>query len=92
MQHVCKKAIITPPESRFKHLHNQGITGSTKWFLLLLATLFASTTAFGQKVVKGTVVDDLSIPVAGANVVLKDAAGVGTITDFDGNFQLEVPS
>ena len=92
MQHVCKKAIITPPESRFKHLHDQGITGSTKWFLLLLATLFASTTAFGQKVVKGTVVDDLSIPVAGANVVLKDAAGVGTITDFDGNFQLEVPS
>lgn len=36
--------------------------------------------------------DDTDLPVAGANVLLKGATGVGTITDFDGNFAIEVPN
>ena len=41
---------------------------------------------------KGTVVDSSGEPVIGASVVLKSNKTVGTITDFDGNFELNVPS
>jgi len=44
-------------------------------------------------VVKGQVVDKSGEPVIGATVKVKDASNVGTITDFDGNFELKgVPS
>lgn len=42
--------------------------------------------------VKGTVLDSEGLPVIGANVVLKGRAGVGTITDMDGRFTLDVPA
>lgn len=42
--------------------------------------------------VKGTVLDSEGLPVIGANVVLKGQAGVGTITDMDGRFTLDVPA
>ncbi|WP_159023927.1 SusC/RagA family TonB-linked outer membrane protein [Formosa sp. L2A11] len=38
-----------------------------------------------------TAVDD-GMPLAGVNVILKGVQGVGTVTDFDGNYSLEVPS
>ncbi len=41
--------------------------------------------------VKGQVVDDQGEPLAGATVKIKDAK-TGTVTDLDGNFQLDVPS
>ena len=41
--------------------------------------------------VQGTVVDDLGVPVIGANVSVKGTTN-GTITDMDGNFLLEVPN
>ena len=41
--------------------------------------------------VQGTVVDDLGMPVIGANVSVKGTTN-GTITDMDGNFLLEVPN
>ena len=55
-----------------------------------LFVLFA-VTAEAQITVKGTVLDDTNLPLAGTNVLLKDATGVGTVTDFDGNFTIEVP-
>lgn len=58
-------------------------------FLLLI--LLSVSSAWGQIKIKGTVIDETNIPVAGANVVIKGAASNGTITDFDGNFALEVP-
>ena len=42
--------------------------------------------------VKGTVVDNNSEPLIGASVVVKGNTSLGTVTDFDGNFVLKVPS
>ncbi len=41
--------------------------------------------------VSGTVLDKSGLPVIGANVQVTNSAGIGTITDMDGNFTLEVP-
>ena len=38
---------------------------------------------------KGVVVDATGEPVIGASVVVKGKAGVGTVTDIDGNFTLK---
>ncbi|MDR2041832.1 MAG: SusC/RagA family TonB-linked outer membrane protein [Tannerella sp.] len=40
--------------------------------------------------ITGTVVDQAGEPVAGANVVVKGRAGVGTVTDQEGRFTLQV--
>ena len=42
-----------------------------------------------QRTIKGTVVDPEGIPVIGANVLEKGTTN-GVITDFDGNFSLQV--
>ncbi|WP_294082995.1 TonB-dependent receptor [Proteiniphilum sp. UBA5384] len=42
--------------------------------------------------VKGNIVDAYGEPVIGATVVDKNNPTVGTVTDFDGNFSLDVPS
>lgn len=44
----------------------------------------------GQKsrIIKGSVVDAMGVPVIGANILVKGTNG-GTITDVDGNFSLE---
>jgi TonB-linked SusC/RagA family outer membrane protein len=48
---------------------------------------------WAQKVdIKGTVVDTNGEALIGASVVVKGNTSVGTITDFDGNFSLSVPS
>ena len=44
-----------------------------------------------NKTVKGIVVDEKGEPVIGASVSLK-GTDKGTITDFDGNFSLDIPS
>ena len=41
-------------------------------------------------VVTGTVLDESGLPVIGANIMVK-GMNVGTITDMDGHFSLEVP-
>ena len=44
-------------------------------------------------VVNGQVTDKNGEPIIGATVKVKDAAAVGTVTDFDGNFELtDVPA
>lgn len=60
--------------------------------ILLLATfLLASLTMQGQSItVSGKVVDSDGMEVIGANVLLKGSAGVGTITDLDGQYSLKV--
>lgn len=52
----------------------------------------AERSAVKQSVVTGTVLDPLGDPIIGANVVLKGNESVGTITDIDGNFSLNVPA
>lgn len=50
--------------------------------------LFMSLSTFAQEIlIKGHVKDNTGKPVIGANVVIKGTV-TGTITDFDGNFQL----
>lgn len=59
--------------------------------LPLLLGLFLSLGAFAQQItVKGHVKDVQGEPIIGANVVVKGTT-TGTITDFDGNFQLQAP-
>jgi TonB-linked SusC/RagA family outer membrane protein len=43
-----------------------------------------------SKKVSGTVVDEAGDPIVGANVLIKGTSE-GVVTDFDGNFSLEVP-
>ena len=64
-----------------------------KQFSILLLTMLFCTTMWAQKVdIKGTVVDTNGEALIGASVVVKGNTSVGTITDFDGNFSLSVPS
>ncbi|MBP5345261.1 MAG: TonB-dependent receptor [Bacteroidales bacterium] len=60
----------------------------TKLCLVLFTMLFISVSAFAQKTVTGTVVDNYGDPVIGANVVVKGSQE-GTMTDADGNFSLK---
>ncbi len=60
----------------------------TKLCLMLVTMLFISVSAFAQKTVTGTVVDNFGEPVIGANVVIKGSSE-GTMTDADGNFSLK---
>ena len=56
--------------------------------LTLIVGLFLSVDAFAQQIaIKGLVKDSTGEPVIGANVVVKGTTN-GTITDFDGMFQL----
>lgn len=61
-------------------------------FLTACLLIFCSVSVFAQKLVKGNVSDVKGEPIIGASIVLKDNNSVGTITDFDGNFSLDVPS
>ncbi len=58
-------------------------------FSLAVLFTFFSVMAFAQKVITGTVVSaEDNEPIPGANVLIKGTA-TGTITDFEGTFQLE---
>lgn len=68
-------------------------------FILLIVPLFSpigvqqasaavNTVQQQKKTITGTVVDSNGEAVIGANVVVKDNAEIGTITDLDGNFRL----
>lgn len=63
-----------------------------KHLCLLLAFVSMSLTAFAQQKVTGKVVDAAGDPIIGASIVVKSNNTMGTISDFDGNFTLEVPS
>lgn len=58
--------------------------------IILFLLMLVSSYAYAVKV-EGTVLDENKETVIGATVQLKGAAGVGTITDLDGKFVLEVP-
>ena len=56
---------------------------------MMLMALFMSVTSFAQGI-KGTVIDENGEPVIGATVAEKSNAKNATITDFDGNFTVNV--
>jgi len=61
-----------------------------KLSLLLLMVFCTVGLALAQRTVTGQIVDDSGEPLIGANVVVKGST-VGTVTDFDGNYSLDVP-
>jgi len=63
-----------------------------RFSLVLLFVLIGTLSSFAQRTVKGTITDTKSEPIIGATVIIKGQAGVGTITDIDGKFTLNVPA
>ncbi|MFW9623691.1 SusC/RagA family TonB-linked outer membrane protein [Bacteroides graminisolvens] len=53
------------------------------------ATVDEVSTVMQQRVVNGTIIDELGEPMIGVSVLIKGTS-VGTITDFDGKFSLKV--
>lgn len=60
--------------------------------LLALCAAFTLSVSAQNITVTGNVVDSTGEPVIGASIVQKGNASNGTITDFDGNFSINVPS
>ncbi|MBQ9678569.1 MAG: TonB-dependent receptor [Prevotella sp.] len=60
--------------------------------VMMLMAFVLQMQAQGGIKVKGTVVDNNAEPLIGASVVVKGNTSLGTVTDFDGNFALTVPS
>lgn len=58
---------------------------------IAFAALFSLSQMYAQRTITGTVTDSQDEPLIGALVSVVDADNVGTITDFNGNFQLSVP-
>lgn len=62
-------------------------------FLLFCMLLWCLTASAQQGMkVKGTIFDSNGETIIGASVVVKGNTSIGTISDFDGNFELNVPS
>ena len=59
-----------------------------KTFLPIFLLFFCSI-SYSQTTISGTVVDDSSQPIPGANIIVVGTSS-GTVTDFDGNFSLKV--
>ncbi len=59
--------------------------------LLFIVFLSAVSMAIAQKTVTGTVKDASGEPIIGANVLVQGTS-VGAVTDFDGNFSVNLPA
>jgi hypothetical protein len=55
--------------------------------ILSILLLFICGITYSQTTITGTVVDDSSQPLPGANIIVVGTS-TGTVTDFDGNFTL----
>ncbi|MEL6986808.1 MAG: SusC/RagA family TonB-linked outer membrane protein, partial [Bacteroidota bacterium] len=62
-----------------------------KLFMQCMMLFFALSTAYGQSMVSGNITDDAGLALIGANVLVKGTT-IGTTTDVDGNFSIEVPA
>jgi TonB-linked SusC/RagA family outer membrane protein len=61
-----------------------------KKLYIFMAFLFLAGISYGQRTITGTVTDEAGETLIGANVIVKGTT-VGTVSDFDGNFELVVP-
>lgn len=61
-----------------------------KTLVAFLLAFSASIFGFSQSTFSGKVVDENNVPLPGASVVIKGSS-TGVATDFDGNFQIELP-
>lgn len=67
-------------------LHSPVLNKTIYAFLILLLSSFC---IYGQESIRGVVVDKEDQPLPGVSVIIKSTS-IGTITDIDGNFSLEV--
>ena len=63
----------------------------TKTHYLIIFFLLSFTFSFSQKKVTGTIVDENNMPLPGVNVLIKDTT-TGTMSDFDGLYEIELPT
>lgn len=61
-----------------------------KTLSLMALTFFMSLVTYSQSIFSGKVLDENEIPLPGATVSVKGTTK-GVITDFDGNFKIEIP-
>jgi len=80
-------ALCTPLAAQEKSEKIEMVTIATTGKPLIIKDLRQPSTI---ETVKGTVVDSDNLPLPGANILLQETT-IGTQTDFDGNFQLEIP-
>ena len=57
--------------------------------MLVVTHVWGQTNVQGQKIVSGKVTDDSGEGIPGVNVVIKGTT-IGSVTDFDGNYQVSV--
>ncbi|MEL7249446.1 MAG: SusC/RagA family TonB-linked outer membrane protein [Bacteroidota bacterium] len=62
----------------------------TRASMLLAAMLLLAAPAMAQYMVKGSVKDALGEPLIGVSILVKGTT-TGTVSDFDGNYELNVP-
>ena len=55
--------------------------------LLIILVMMLPLFLFSQKTIKGTVTDQSLLPLPGATILI-EGSDQGTVTDFDGNFEL----
>jgi hypothetical protein len=58
----------------------------------LLTIIMCANTLFSQTSLSGTVVDQNGQPIPGVTILDENNETNGTVTDFDGNFSITVPS
>lgn len=63
-----------------------------KTLLLSVVSLLSVAGVYAQTTITGTVTDETGEPVIGAYITLESDKSVGTITDFDGNYEISVPA
>ena len=84
----AQKSVCLPDFSGTK---NDYLYNMKQVYCLLMSLFLAATTAMAQTKVTGTVLEDTGEGAIGANIVAQGTT-VGTVTDFDGNFELTVPA
>ena len=63
-----------------------------KLSLVLVLFFCALTSMVAQRTITGTVTDEAGESLIGASVVVKGSEGIGTTSDIDGSYSLEVPA
>jgi len=62
-------------------------------FIGLMFLLFSGSIAFAQQTITGTVTNaETGDPIPGVSIVVKEQTSIGTSTDMDGQYTLQVPS
>ena len=74
-------------EKAFEYSRRLGMGASLR-IVLMLAIVFFALDVSAQTTINGVVVDDTGETIIGASVLVKGTTN-GTVTDFDGNFQLK---